>query len=123
KPVSTKLPSKYKNILKGLKGEKLKKIKRVDDQHYYISNETRYDLWYPHIKNIGGAYVGVGPDQNYSLASIAKAKLVILMDYDYEVLSTHRLYMLFFREAEKPEDILEFFKRKHVKRFKKLAKK
>jgi hypothetical protein len=121
KPVA-KLPAKEQAIFDSLKGAPLtKKYKRVDDQHYYKGNETRYDLWYKYIKDLGGAYVGVGPDQNYSFIGVAKSKLVVLMDYDIHVLSTHRMYMLLTKHATKPSQVYEWLKRKYKKKVAKWA--
>ena len=41
----------------------------VRGTHYVISNEDRHDLWLKTIANKGGAYIGVGTDQNYVLAN------------------------------------------------------
>ncbi len=92
----------------GIAGEKLGETR----EHYYTSNETRYDLWYPQIQELGGAYMGVGPDQNYSLAAVANSRLVILMDYDVEVLGLHRMYMVLVRICEQPECVLAMLDRR-----------
>ena len=40
----------------------------VRGTHYVISNEDRHDLWLKTVQGKGGAYLGVGTDQNYVLA-------------------------------------------------------
>ena len=105
---SKPLTDKQEEILKSITGEKLGTTK----EHYYTSNETRYDLWYPQIDNLGGAYMGVGPDQSYSLAVAANVELVILMDYDVEVLALHKMYFVLVKECETPKCVLELLDRK-----------
>jgi len=105
---SKPLTEKQEEILKSITGEKL----GVTKEHYYTSNETRYDLWYPQIDNLGGAYMGVGPDQNYSLAVAANVELVILMDYDVEVLALHKMYFVLVKECEKPQCVIDLLDRK-----------
>ncbi|MBU1244435.1 hypothetical protein KKD52_06520 [Myxococcota bacterium] len=107
---SKPLTDKQEEILKSVTGEKL----GVTKEHYYTSNETRYDLWYPQIDNLGGAYMGVGPDQSYSLAVAANVELVILMDYDVEVLALHKMYFVLVKECETPQCVIELLERKNT---------
>ena len=56
----------------------------VDEQvpppraHFLVGNETRHDLFAPVITGRGGAYLGVGGDQNYTLVAVSRASLVFL---------------------------------------------
>lgn len=43
-----------------------------------VSNEDRLDLLIPHVQNIGNAYVGVGSEQNLTIAAWAKSDFIIL---------------------------------------------
>ncbi|MBU1239794.1 hypothetical protein KKF84_13565, partial [Myxococcota bacterium] len=117
-----KLPKEMQDIFDTLKGRPFsKKFRRVDNEHYYKGNETRYDLWYKYIKDLGGAYVGVGPDQNYSFIGVSKPKIVVLMDYDIQVLATHKMYMLLTKKAKTPGDVYKWLGRKYRKQVAKWA--
>ncbi|MFK7928448.1 MAG: hypothetical protein AB8H79_09665, partial [Myxococcota bacterium] len=58
---------------------------------------------YPYIKNRGGALLGVGSDQNYTFAAIAKSEIVFLMDYDAIVVHIHRVNQAFIKHADTPD--------------------
>lgn len=62
-------------------------------EHFTISNEFRHDLWFPFIKDIGGVYLGVATDQNYTLMAVARSELGYLIDLDRQVVNLHRVYM------------------------------
>ena len=49
------------------------------EEHYYRSNEWRQDLLREHLAGLGGALIGVGADQNYTLAAMAGSDLVFLV--------------------------------------------
>ncbi|MCA9718762.1 MAG: hypothetical protein H6713_18240 [Myxococcales bacterium] len=77
--------------------------------HYVQSNEKRHDLFFPYITGRGGAYVGVGSDQNFTLIGRARSELVFLMDIDYRVVGLHRIYGLLIPRAESPDALIEMF--------------
>jgi hypothetical protein len=81
----------------------------VRGSHYYVSNETRLDLFHAAVRDKGGVYVGVGSDQNYLLAGWARAEALVLVDFDQAVVSLHRVYRVLFRAAETPEDFLRLW--------------
>lgn len=64
----------------------------VPERHYPVSNEHRHDLFFPHISDLGGAFVGVGSDQCYTLAAVQRAELVWIVDYDPLIRLVHRMY-------------------------------
>ncbi len=72
---------------------------RTDDQHYVHSNEQHHELFFPYIRDAGGGYVGVGSDQNYTLAAHARSEWVWLMDYDTVVNHMHMAVMALVAEA------------------------
>ncbi|MEX1369068.1 MAG: hypothetical protein AB1Z98_38430 [Nannocystaceae bacterium] len=78
----------------------------IRNSHYWISNELNQQLWHEHIEDLGGAYLGVGTDQNYMLAGWAKSDLIVVVDFDIYIIDLHRVYQLFFEEAETFEDFL-----------------
>lgn len=58
--------------------------------HYLVSNEARHDLFAPAIAGRGGAYLGVGADQNYTLIAVSRAERVYILDHDRKILELHR---------------------------------
>jgi formylglycine-generating enzyme required for sulfatase activity len=60
-----------------------------DPNHYIKSNEPRQHIWRPYVDNIGGGYVGVGIDQNYSFIAHARSEWAWLFDYDPTVVRLH----------------------------------
>jgi formylglycine-generating enzyme required for sulfatase activity len=74
--------------------------KRFDDQHYVHSNEQHHELYFPYITAIGGGYVGVASDQNYTLAAHARSEWIWLMDYDIVVVRMHKVVRAFVLEAQ-----------------------
>ena len=53
--------------------------------HFLRSNERRHDVFFPALRQLGGGYIGVGADQNYTLAAVARAELLWLIDIDGDV--------------------------------------
>jgi hypothetical protein len=78
----------------------------VRSSHYVVSNEDRPHLFRPTIDDVGGALIGVGTDQLYMYASWARPTLIIPMDFDQVVVDVHRIYGLFFRVADTPDDFI-----------------
>lgn len=79
------------------------------NSHYWVSNERSQYLWYDATKDVGGAYIGVGTDQNYMLAGWAKSDLVILLDFDQAIVNLHRVYEILFAKAETPEAFVDLW--------------
>lgn len=63
--------------------------------HYPASNENRIDLFYDSIKNLGGGYVGVGTDQNFTFIAWARSEYAYLMDFDPVVVNINRIHLHF----------------------------
>lgn len=72
----------------------------IRNSHYWISNERNLQLWHEHVKDLGGAYLGVGTDQNYVLAGWAKSDLMVVVDFDAAIADLHQVYGLFFDAEE-----------------------
>lgn len=79
----------------------------IRNSHYWISNERNLQLWHEHVEDLGGAYLGVGTDQNYVLAGWAKSDLVVIVDFDAAIADLHQVYGLFFDVAETYEDFYQ----------------
>ncbi len=84
-------------------------------EHFTISNEYRHDLWFPYVRDIGGVYVGVASDQNYTLMAVARSELGYLIDLDRQVVNLHRVYMALISQSADPDAFLERFTAKSLK--------
>ncbi len=78
-------------------------------EHFTISNEYRHDLWFPYLRGLGGAYVGVASDQNYTLMAVARSEVGYLLDLDRQVVRLHRVYMALVAASPEPEVFLARF--------------
>ena len=74
--------------------------------HYLWSNERRHDLFFADVAELGGGYLGVGGDQNYTLAAAASASVLWLVDLDVMVVRMHRLYAALLATADTPAAFL-----------------
>ncbi len=79
------------------------KVDCKDPTHYIYPNEDRGHVTYPYLRHRGGALLGVGSDQNYTFAAVARSELLFLMDYDAIVVHIHRVNQAFVKHAETPE--------------------
>ncbi len=77
--------------------------------HYVKSNERRHDTWFPYVKDLGGAFVGVGPDQCYTVAAAQGAELMFLLDIDHMVVDVHNNYKVLIEASETPEQLHQRF--------------
>jgi len=77
--------------------------------HYVKSNEVRHDVWFPYLRGKGGAYLGVGSDQNYTVAAAARSELIFLSDIDRSVVDLHRVYEVLIEASDTPELLLGRF--------------
>lgn len=71
-----------------------------DPNHYVKTNEPRQALYAPYIKNLGGGYVGVGIDQNYSLMALARSEWAWLFDYDPTITRLHHVLRAMILRSE-----------------------
>lgn len=81
-----------------------------DPAHYIRSNEPQIALFAPYIKNIGGGYVGVASDQNYSFIAQARSTHAWVFDYDIVVVWTHLLERAVVLASDTPKAFVEAFK-------------
>lgn len=77
--------------------------KDFENRHYQTCDELHLAKFYPNIKGIKGAYIGVGSDQAYTFMGWMDAELAWLTDYDPWIKQEHRIYALFFEKAETHE--------------------
>jgi hypothetical protein len=79
-------------------------------KHFPASNERRIDLYMPYISNLGGAYLGVGTDQNFTLLAWSGAEYAWLMDVDLVAVYVNRIHLYFFELASSYGDFLSLWK-------------
>lgn len=91
------------------------------NSHYWISNETRLDLFHDSVKDRGGVYIGVGSDQNYLMAGWAKSEVLVLMDFDQKIVDLHRVYNVAFREAANKEEFIALWQESSSKKLRDLV--
>ena len=77
--------------------------------HYIQSNETRHDLFFPYLEQLGGAFVGVGSDQSFTMAAAAEAELLLMIDIDHRVVDLHQIYAVLIPEAKSPQALVDAF--------------
>jgi hypothetical protein len=77
--------------------------KLTNDRHYLTSNELRLDVFEEEIRGRGGVYLGVGAGQNYVLGGWSKPELMVIVDFDQDVVDLHSIYAMFFAYASTPD--------------------
>ena len=85
---------------------------RLDEGHYVHSNEQKPQLFFPYIRGLGEGYVGVGSDQNYTLAAQARSDWVWLMDYDVVINRLHRVMHAFTLASDDAAGYLALWSKK-----------
>ncbi|GBF50055.1 hypothetical protein LPTSP4_15760 [Leptospira ryugenii] len=78
-----------------------------------VSNEDRLDLLIPHVKNLGNVYLGVGSEQNLTLAAWAKSDFIYLMDFTQVVVSANQMMVMFLKESPNKEVFLSRYKKEN----------
>lgn len=91
-------------------------VKELEDVHYTIGNEWALWAFHEDIKDLGGGYVGVGPDQAYLFMGWQRPHLAWLIDYDNAVLRTHAMYKAVFAAAETPTEFIAMFEPSNLER-------
>jgi hypothetical protein len=72
----------------------------IKGQHYWVSNEFFPERFQGALSDLGGMFVGVGPEQSYFYAGWGKPEILVLADFDEVVVDLHRVYGAFFRAAD-----------------------
>lgn len=88
--------------------------KALEDVHYVIGNEWALQAFREDIKDIGGGYMGVGPDQAYLFIGWQRPELAWLADYDPAVKRVHALYRALLMAAKTPEEFVAYFDKNKV---------
>lgn len=79
------------------------------ERFYFRSNEWRQDLLAPQLVGLRGAYVGVGSDQNYTMAAMARSEVLYLVDFDRRIRTVHAIYGVLVSASPTPEALLDRF--------------
>jgi hypothetical protein len=81
-----------------------------DDKNHYLSSDERHlHFFRGQIKDLGGAYLGVGADPAYLFIGWQRPELAWLIDYDAWIVQVHHVYRQFFLAATTPEAFLAFW--------------
>ncbi|MEM6295958.1 MAG: hypothetical protein AAGA54_32095 [Myxococcota bacterium] len=91
-------------------------VKELENVHYTIGNEWTLYAFYEDLKDLGGGYVGVGPDQAYLFMGWQRPRFAWLIDYDTAVLRTHEMYKAIFAASETPAEFLATFEPGNIER-------
>ena len=86
--------------------------KLIQQQHYLVSDEVRPERFRTAIRDLGGIFVGVGPEQNYLFAGWAKPEVLVLLDFDQLVVDLHAVYRAFFLNSPNPKAFLALWSAK-----------
>ena len=83
--------------------------KLTQDTHFIVSDELRHDQFRQKIEGLGGAFVGVGTDQNYTMAAWARPEVMVMLDFDRVVVNLHRVYGVAFKESATAQAFIKFW--------------
>lgn len=110
-PIPPPLSPEQRAIVQATQSDKLPEPKW---QHYVVSNEWRHDVVFPKVASLGGVYIGVATDQNYTVAAAARSELLVTMDYDSEVANMHRVYHAFIAQSPTAQEMRALFQAKNA---------
>jgi hypothetical protein len=71
-----------------------------------LESNERQMMWAPFLTHIGGGYLGIASDQNYSYIALARSSWAWIMDYDPRVTDHHRRMRAFILGAGTPEQFI-----------------
>ncbi|MFT6397613.1 MAG: hypothetical protein ACJAYU_002367 [Bradymonadia bacterium] len=74
--------------------------------HYWVSNEDGHWVTRELIENSGGVYLGVGSEQNYMIAGWSRPALMILLDFDQQIVNLHDAYGALLIASATPEEFI-----------------
>jgi len=84
--------------------------KLTNDQHFLVSDERHAERLRHALADLGGIFVGVGPEQNYLYAAWAGARILVLLDFDQVVVDLHGVYRAFLRAAATPSRLVDLWR-------------
>ncbi len=80
-----------------------------DPFSYLMTNEPRGHVWDAYISDLGGAYVGIGSDQNFNYIAAARSRWAWVMDYDPRVVKNHKRIRALVLAAPTPDEFVALF--------------
>ncbi len=89
--------------------ERLSELEGFFDTDNFISNETSYLHVIPSLREnvrTGGAYIGVGPDQNFTYIVHARPSIAIIADIRRQNLLQHLVFKVLIEAARDRHDFL-----------------
>ena len=81
----------------------------LEGRHYLTCDELNLHIWYEQVRDIGGAYAGVGSDQAYTFIGWMKPQIAWLTDYDPWVRTTHKIYRTAFENSANIDEFRAFW--------------
>lgn len=114
------LSDDHKKIVWGVPDDPIPKVlhaqlKENTGRHYLKGDEWGLHVYYPALKDLGGAYMGVGTDQAYLFIGWMKPEIAWLTDYDPWVVALHEAYEIFFAEADNADDFVKLWHKDSAK--------
>lgn len=114
-PLTTLTPEQH-DLVWNMQGDPEPEVRNAyrkenEGQHFTTCDELNLHLFEPAVRNVGGAYVGVGSDQAYIFMGWARSEVGWMIDYDPLVIQIHGIYRVFFMAAETPQQFLHFWTR------------
>ena len=94
-----------------------------DPVSYVKGNESRHQLFMPYVKNLGGGYVGVAADGNYSFIAHARSQWVWLMDFDININRLHKFIKAFVKANSNRRGFVKIFEYRNRNRAKAIIEK
>ncbi len=79
------------------------------DKHFLWSDERNPHLFGPHIRDLHGAYVGIGTDQSYLFVGWQRPHLAWFIDYDPWVVWLHHAYFAFIESSPDAQAFMALF--------------
>ena len=86
-----------------------------DPYSYVTTNEPKIHGFHPYLKNIGGAYIGIGSTQNYDFIAAARPDWAWVVDYDPNVVRLHHVLVALIPSAKDPASFVALFSKESRK--------
>ena len=90
------------------------KNQHLGNSHYVTTNEARHDHFQKAISGLGGAYLGVGTNQNFEMIGWSRPRVAVMVDFDQMVVDMHHIYRLVFSHADTPDAFVELWAPKNL---------
>lgn len=113
--VKMMFPKEYDTLDKKICTEPFKSPAHCKDPTtYFKSNESRIFLFSKYVKNLGGGYIGVAADGNYSFIAHARSRWVWLMDFDRNINRLHKVLKALIKANDTPQKFVDSFHKKNI---------